>query len=131
MSELVFASGKPVKIPGPDHPITLTRHPTRVVVRGVGQILADSRHVLILQEANYPPVFYFPREDVNMALLQQNEHVSYCPYKGDCSYFSLTLNGPQGDNVAWSYEMPYNAVVAIKDHLAFYPDKVTANRTEA
>ncbi|EON2014027.1 DUF427 domain-containing protein [Serratia ureilytica] len=131
MSELVSASGKPVKIPCPDHPITLTRHPTRVVVRGAGQILADSRHVLMLQEANYPPVFYFPREDVNMALLHKSTHVSYCPYKGDCSYFSLTLNGPQGDNAAWSYEMPYNAVVAIKDHLAFYPDKVTAIRTEA
>ena len=131
MSELVSASGKPVKIPGPDHPITLTRHPTRVVVRGAGQILADSRHALILQEANYSPVFYFPREDVNMRLLHKNAHVSYCPYKGDCSYFSLTLNGPQGENTAWSYEMPYNAVVAIKDHLAFYPDKVTEIRTEA
>lgn len=96
-----------------------------------GQTLADSRNVLILQEATYPPVFYFPREDVNRALLQKNEHVSYCPYKGDCSYFSLAFNDEQGGNVAWSYEMPYNAVVAIKDHLAFYPDKVTEIRTEA
>ncbi|CUY44473.1 Domain of uncharacterised function (DUF427) [Serratia marcescens] len=131
MSDLVSASGKPVKIPGPDHPITLTRHPTRVVVRAGGQTLADSRHALILQEATYPPVFYFPREDVNMALLQKNEHVSYCPYKGDCSYFSFALNGEQEANVAWSYEMPYNAVVAIKDHLAFYPDKVAEIRAEA
>lgn len=116
--------------PLPNHPITLTRHPARVVVRAAGQTLADSRNVLILQEATYPPVFYFPREDVNRALLQKNEHVSYCPYKGDCSYFSLVLNGEQEANVAWSYEMPYNAVVAIKDHLAFYPDKVTEIRTE-
>ena len=77
MSDLVSAPGKPVKIPGPDHPITLTRHPTRVVVRAGGQTLADSHNALILQEATYPPVFYFPREDVNMALLQKNEHVSY------------------------------------------------------
>lgn len=131
MSDLVSASGKPVKIPGPDHPITLTRHPTRVVVRAAGKILADSRNALILQEATYPPVFYFPREDVNMALLQKNEHVSYCPYKGDCSYFTFALNGGQGANTAWSYEMPYNAVVAIKDNLAFYPDKVTEISTEA
>ena len=117
--------------PGPDHPITLTRHPARVVVRTAGQTLADSRNVLILQEATYPPVFYFPREDVNRALLQKNEHVSCCPYRGDCSYFSLVLNGAQEANVAWSYEMPYNAVVAIKDYLAFYPDKVTEIRTEA
>lgn len=75
MSDLVSASGKPVKIPGPDRPITLTRHPARVVVRTAGQTLADSRNVLILQEATYPPVFYFPREDVNRALLQKNEHV--------------------------------------------------------
>ncbi|BEO42353.1 hypothetical protein SMQE13_17040 [Serratia marcescens] len=66
-----------------------------------------------------------------MRLLHKNAHVSYCPYKGDCCYFSLTLNGPQGDNAAWSYEMPYNAVVAIKDHLAFYADKVAEIRTEA
>ncbi|BEN30466.1 DUF427 domain-containing protein [Serratia marcescens] len=131
MSDLVSASGKPVKIPGPDHPITLTCHPARVVVRAAGQTLADSRNVLILQEATYPPVFYFPREDVNRALLQKNEHASYCPYKGDCSYFSLVFNGEQGANVAWSYEMPYNAVVAIKGHLAFYPDKVAEIRTEA
>lgn len=131
MSDLVSASGKPVKIPGPDHPITLTRHPMRVVVHAAGQILADSRNALILREANYPPVFYFPREDVKMVLLQKNHRVSYCPYKGDCSYFDLALNGPQGNNTAWSYEMPYNAVVAIKEHLAFYADKVAEIRTEA
>lgn len=131
MSHFVSASGKPVKIPGPDHPIALTRHPQRVTVRAAGQILADSRNALVLQEANYPPVFYFPREDVDMRLLQKNAHASYCPYKGDCSYFSLTLHGRQAANVAWSYEMPYNAVVAIKDHLAFYPDKVAEIRAEA
>ncbi|MEX5715675.1 DUF427 domain-containing protein [Serratia ureilytica] len=76
-----------------------------------------------MQEANYPPVFYFPREDVNMRLLHKSTHVSYCPYKGDCSYFSLTLNDPQGDNVAWSYEMPYNAVVAIRIIWHFIPTK--------
>ena len=92
-------------------------------MRTAGQTLADSRNVLILQEATYPPVFYFPREDVNRALLQKNEHVSCCPYKGDCSYFSLVLNGAQEANVAWSYEMPYNAVVAIRIIWHFIPIK--------
>ena len=89
-----------------------------------GRVIADSRDVLTLREANYPPVHYIPRQDVDMAQLQRTDHASYCPYKGDCSYFSLVAGGERGRNAVWSYESPYDAVATIKDHLAFYPDRV-------
>lgn len=115
---------KPMKIPGPDHPITITPHPLRVTVTLAGRTIADTRAALSLREANYPAVLYIPRQDVDMSLLTRSAHTSHCPYKGDASYFSLPLDGAQGENAIWSYEEPYAAVAEIKDHLAFYPDRV-------
>jgi uncharacterized protein (DUF427 family) len=115
-------SAKPIKIPGPDHPITITPNPGRVVVRVAGRIVADSRNALTLRESSYPPVQYVPRADVDMALLERTDRATYCPYKGDCSYFSVPFGGLV--NAVWSYETPYDAVNAIKDHLAFYADRV-------
>jgi len=114
---------KPVKIPGADHPITITPNLGRVVVTAGGKIVADSRKALTLREASYPAVQYIPRADVDMALLEPTDHATYCPYKGDCSYFSMPASGERLVNAAWSYEMPYESVSAIKDHLAFYPDR--------
>ena len=113
-----------MKVPGPDHPITITPHPARVAVKMGEKVLADTRRALRLAEASYPPVFYIPRADADMSLLARSDHHTYCPYKGDCSYFSITLGGEPGRNAVWSYEAPYPAVAAIKDHLAFYPDRV-------
>ena len=118
------AAAKPIKVPGPDHPITIERNPKRVVVKVAGQVIADSRHALNLREASYPTVQYIPREDVIMALLQRTEHHTYCPYKGDCSYFTIAPGGERGKNAVWTYETPYAAVTAIQDHLAFYPMRV-------
>ena len=115
---------KPVRIPGPDHPITLTPHQGRVIVRMGGQVIADTKKALTLKEASYPAVLYIPREDADMALLSPTAHTTYCPYKGDCSYFSIPAGGARSANAVWSYEKPYPAVAAIKDHLAFYPDRV-------
>jgi uncharacterized protein (DUF427 family) len=95
-----------------------------VVVRVAGQVVAETGAALRLTEASYPPVFYIPRTDANMALLTPSDHHTYCPYKGDCSYFTLPLAGERGANAVWSYQTPYPAVAAIKDHLAFYPDRV-------
>jgi uncharacterized protein (DUF427 family) len=117
-------SEKRVLQPGPDHPITVTPNPGRIMVEVLGKRLADTRRALTLQEAAYPPVQYIPREDVDMALLQRTDHASYCPYKGDCSYFSIPALGERGANAVWSYEHPYPAVAEIRDHLAFYPDRV-------
>jgi len=115
---------KTVKIPGPDHPITIEPTAGRVVVTLAGQVIADSANALTLREAAYPAVQYIPRGDVNMALLSASDHATYCPYKGDCSYFSIALGGERGKDAVWTYEAPYEAVAAIKDHLAFYPDRV-------
>ncbi|QRM56213.1 DUF427 domain-containing protein [Sinorhizobium sp. BG8] len=115
---------KPVRIPGPDHPITIEANPARVVVTLAGRVIADSRRALTLREASYPPVQYIPRDDVDMSLLETSLHTTYCPYKGQCSYYSIPFGGEGAVNAAWSYEAPYQSVVAIKDHLAFYPDRV-------
>ncbi|WP_026870795.1 DUF427 domain-containing protein [Inquilinus limosus] len=117
-------SDKPRKIPGPDHPITIAPNPGRVVVTAGGRVIADSRNALTLREASYPPVQYIPRQDVDMAALQRTDHASHCPYKGDAAYYSIPAGGEQAVNAVWSYEAPYDAVAAIKDHLAFYPDRV-------
>ena len=110
----------------PDHPITIDRNPKRVVVSIGGTIVADSREALTLREAGYPAVQYIPREDVDMTLLERSAHTTYCPYKGDCAYFSIPLCGKRGINAVWTYENPYDAVAAIRNHLAFYPDRVNA-----
>jgi uncharacterized protein (DUF427 family) len=119
-------SDKPIKIPGPDHPITITPNPKRVVVTLGGKVVADTTAALSLQEASYPAVQYIPRGDVDMALLERTDHASYCPYKGDAAYYSIPSGGARSANAVWTYEAPYDAVAAIKDHLAFYPDRVDA-----
>jgi uncharacterized protein (DUF427 family) len=115
---------KPVKIPGPDHPITIQPSQKRIVVTAGGKVIADSRAALTLKEGSYPGVQYIPRKDVNMSLLSRTQHGTYCPYKGDCSYYSIPVGGERSTNAVWSYEAPYPAVAAIKDHVAFYPDRV-------
>ena len=117
-------SARSIKIPGPDHPITIERNTHRVIVKIVGHVVADTRHALTLKEASYPAVQYIPRNDVDMALLKRTDHSTYCPYKGECSYFSIPTGGERAINAVWTYEHPYEAVALIKDHVAFYPDRV-------
>ena len=119
-------TAKPVRIPGPDHPITIARHPKRVVVTLAGQVIADTRAALALREAAYPAVLYIPRADVDMSRLERTDHATYCPYKGDCAYYSLPAGDERSLNAVWTYEAPYDAVAAIRDHVAFYPDRVDA-----
>ena len=126
MSELKEAKPKTIKVPGPDHPITIARNANRVVVKVAGRIVADTRDALILREASYAPVQYIPRKDVDMTLLAPTDHTTYCPYKGECSYFSIPSGGDRSTNAVWTYEAPYEAVSPIKDHVAFYPDHVDA-----
>ena len=117
---------KPVKLPGPEHPITIAPNPKRVVVSIAGRVVADTRAALTLREAGYRAVQYIPRKDVDMALLERTDHGTYCPYKGDCSYYSIPLGRERSVNAVWSYEAPYVAVASIKDYLAFYPNRVDA-----
>jgi uncharacterized protein (DUF427 family) len=117
-------SAKPIRQPGPDHPITITPNPARLVVRIGGHTIADTRAALTLREASYPPVQYIPRQDVDMSLLERTSNATYCPYKGDCSYYSIPSGGERSVNAVWTYETPYETVAVIKDHLAFYPNRV-------
>jgi uncharacterized protein (DUF427 family) len=113
-----------MKIPGPDHPITITPTEGQVQVWFAGRKLADSRHALTLKEASYPAVQYIPRADVDMTALTATDHHTHCPYKGDASYFSIAAEGKSAANAVWSYEHPFEAVAPIAGHLAFYPDRV-------
>jgi uncharacterized protein (DUF427 family) len=111
---------KPVLQPGPDHPITITPTAGRVVVTSGGKVVADTGAALTLQESTYPPVQYVPLADVDVSLLERTGTQTYCPYKGDASYYSL----PDAVDAVWEYRDPSPAVAQLKDHVAFYPDRV-------
>jgi uncharacterized protein (DUF427 family) len=111
------------QIPGPDHPITIEPTGVRVVARVGAQIIADTTRALTLREASYPPVQYIPLEDVDQTLLTASATQTYCPYKGDASYYGITADGGRPDAV-WSYREPYDAVADIAGHVAFYTDQV-------
>jgi uncharacterized protein (DUF427 family) len=111
---------KEPKIPGPDHPITIEPTDTHVVVRSDGHIIADTTKALILREAGYEAVYYIPLTDVDQARLRPSPTTTYCPYKGDASYYSLATI----EDAVWTYTEPYPAVAAIAGHVAFYPDRV-------
>ena len=113
-----------MKLPGPDHPITITPTAQRVRVTLGGRVVANSTRALTLQEAKYPPVQYIPRADADMSLYARTDHSTHCPYKGDASYYSLEVDGRTAKNAVWSYEQPFPAMAEIKEYLAFYPDRV-------
>ena len=115
---------KKVKLPGPDHPISIQRNAARVVISVAGRVVADTDNALTLREADYPTVQYIPREDVDFSQLERTDHATYCPYKGECSYYSVPVGGEKSVNAVWTYEDPYPAVAQIKGHVAFYPDRV-------
>lgn len=119
-----------VRVPGPDHPITVTAWPGRVRVRAGGRLVADSCKAVVLKEADYPPVFYLPRADVAMGALARTSHTSWCPYKGEAAYFSIPATGARGENAVWSYEDPLPAMASICGRVAFYPDRVDAIETD-
>ena len=113
-----------MKLPGPDHPITISTNPRRVRVTAGGVVIAETADALTLKEASYPAVNYVPRKDANMELLKRSERVTHCPYKGDANYFSIVADGKTILDAIWTYEAPFPAMEQISGHLAFYPDKV-------
>jgi uncharacterized protein (DUF427 family) len=115
-----------MKIPGPDHPITVTPSKNHVVVTFAGREIANTTRAMMLKESTYPAVQYIPRADVDMSLLQRTTHGSECPYKGHANYFSIRADGKVAENAVWTYETPFDAVAPIKDHVAFYPNRVDA-----
>jgi uncharacterized protein (DUF427 family) len=115
---------KQIKVLGPDHPISIQANPARVVVSVAGLVIADTRNALMLREADYPPVQYIPAKDVDFSQLERTDHATYCPCKGDCSYYSIPAGGKKSVNAVWLYQEPFPAVDQIKGHVAFYPDRV-------
>jgi uncharacterized protein (DUF427 family) len=115
---------KEIKLPGPAHPISIEAAGAEIRVMVAGRVVAQSARALRLEEKGYPPVFYIPRADVDMSLLARTTHYTYCPYKGDCTYYSIPMGGERSEFAVWTYEEPYPAVASIRDHLAFYPTRV-------
>jgi uncharacterized protein (DUF427 family) len=110
--------------PGPDHPISIAPNPKRVVVSTGDHPIAETARAVTLLESGHPGVQYLPREDVDMSLLERSEHRTYCPYKGDCSYYDIRVGDELVANAVWTYETPYAAVSEIQGRLAFHPNKV-------
>ena len=110
-----------------DH-IRIRTAPGTYVVRAGDAVLGESTRVQELTEGSYPPVLYFPREDIAMAMLDRTERSSTCPWKGKASYYSIVTPGATLANAVWSYEAPVGDAAAIAGHLAFYPDRVTVER---
>ncbi len=119
-------SERTILIPNSEHPIEITANPACVTIHVNGQIVAKSNRALTLVEAKYPPVQYIPAEDVRISSLERTDHKTYCPYKGECSYFSIPAGGDRSVNAVWTYEEPFDAVREIAGYFAFYPDRVDA-----
>lgn len=111
--------------------ITITPTGAHVIVRAGDRIIAQSDRALSLAEGGYPIVYYIPREDAEWSLFTPTDHSTHCPHKGDAAYFSVEAGGETLENVAWSYEAPFDQVAAIKGHLAFYTSKVSLDVVEA
>ncbi|HZT52737.1 MAG TPA: DUF427 domain-containing protein [Stellaceae bacterium] len=122
------------KAPGfakkPEHRVDLVREGARVTVVFAGLTIADSTDTITVRETGHGPVHYFPRKDVRMDLMSRTQHHTYCPYKGDCSYWSLAANGRTAENAVWSYEHPYDEVMGLKEYVAFYGSRVDAVTVE-
>lgn len=113
-----------MKLPGPDHPITIKANPKRLQVLFRGHLIADTRGALELKEASYPAVQYIPLGDVEAAVLTPTDHHTHCPYKGDASYFTISRDGEIAENAVWTYPEPYPAMAEIAGLVAFYPNQV-------
>jgi len=113
-----------------DYRFTFERHSRRLQAEFAGAMLADSTRTVVLRETRLPPVVYFPREDLRMDLLHPSAHRSYCPIRGNASYWSAEVDGRREENIAWSYEEPLPEALPIKGHLAFYAERLDALRDE-
>ena len=117
--------------PGHPHAITIEKNPNRVKVAFNGTVIADTTRALVLKEGPLPPATYVPREDVRMSYLRRTEHSTHCPFKGDASYFSVSVDDQTADNAVWTYETPIDSVARIKDCLSFYVEKVELTEESA
>ena len=113
-----------IRVPDAEHPISITSANGVLRIFVADMLIAETRRALILKEKGYAPVFYVPRQDADMSQLVKTDHSTYCPYKGECSYFSIPVGGSKSEIAVWSYETPHRAVAAIAHHVAFYSSRV-------
>lgn len=113
-----------MKVPGPDHPITVEPAAERVTVSFAGRVIADTKSALRLQEADLPAVYYVPLADVDGSVIRRSQSHTYCPYKGQASYYDIVTDAGTVEDAIWTYETPYDAVDVIAGHVAFYPNRV-------
>lgn len=110
----------------PNHVVATAPFDGAVRIEFGGETIAETRRALSLEETNHPTAFYIPRDDVRMDLATQTDHATYCPFKGEASYYSFKVGDAEAVNAAWSYEAPYDECADLKDYLAFYPARVDA-----
>jgi uncharacterized protein (DUF427 family) len=120
-TETKTSKGKEIRIPGPDHPITICPAEGKIRVTVGGRIIAESTQALRLEEKGYPPVHYLPRNDADMSLLVRTTHYSYCPYKGDCTYYSVPIGGSKSEYAVWTYENLTRQSPPLKNTWLFIP----------
>jgi uncharacterized protein (DUF427 family) len=117
-------SGGPGYKRWPDHKVDLIKSDKHVLVIFNGEVVADSERTIIVDESGHSIVYYFPRSDVRMDYMQRTNHHTYCPFKGEASYYTLTVRDKKEENAVWTYEEPYDEVRELKDYIAFYADRV-------
>ena len=108
----------------PDYRVDIEKNPRRVRVRFAGEVLADSADAVLVRESNHEPVIYFPRADVRLDRLERTDHRTFCPFKGDASYWTIRGGDTEAADAVWSYEAPFDEVVGLKNFIAFYKDRV-------
>ena len=109
----------------PHHKVEIDSADHAVRVTWRGHTVVDTKRARKLLEGSYPPVFYLPIEDADRSLFERTDHSTHCPFKGDASYYSLRDGDAVDENAVWVYEDPFDQVEAIRDHIAFYADRVT------
>ena len=108
----------------PDYRVEIDPNPVRVRIRFNGTWVADSEATLLVRETQHEAVIYFPREALHSEWFERTEHESFCPFKGEASYWTLRVADRCEENVAWSYEDPFSEVADLRNYVAFYSDRV-------
>ena len=108
----------------PDHRVDLVPEGRRVRVIFAGAVIADSTAALRVEETGHGPVHYLPEKDVHIDLLRPTAHHTYCPFKGNCSYWTIAVDGKQAENAVWGYREPYDEASGLAAHYAFYNSRV-------
>ncbi len=124
MADSATAGKSPGFAKSPGYRVDLIPSPRRVRVRVAGEIIADSTRMMLMRETGHVPVYYFPLDDVRMDLMTATDHTTFCPFKGEASYWTAKLGHAEVENVMWSYERPFDEKPELAGHGAFYWDRV-------